>query len=172
MSHMLATVNPDAAAAIDHPPEAPDVGTWVVFKGRAGFSRMHRTEFPAMVLGGDADGLTLMVVMEPEDMMMEIKVPFQSHNQENFCWRWRKVVQSEKDHSLNGDTDRVNALAKRVTEIEEYLSEEDKLGADIDAVSARLTNIENVLASDEIEVIEKRLDALEGKVPPKAKKGK
>src|ERR1700690_2901543 len=81
MSMMLKTVNPEAAAAIDHPPIPPDVGTWVIFNGRAGFSRMHRTEFPALVLGSEAsDGtLTLMVVMEPEDMMMETRVPFQSH---------------------------------------------------------------------------------------------
>jgi len=180
LSHLLATVNQSAADAIDHPPEAPDVGTWVVFKGRAGFSRMHRTEFPAMVLGSQPnDGtLTLMVVMEPEDMMIEDRVPFQSHNQENFCWRWRKISPAEKDHALNGDTDRVNALAGRVTEIENYLAEEDALGDTISHLNGRLNSVESVLASDEIEVLEKRIAVLEseklllGEKPAQKKKGK
>jgi hypothetical protein len=177
MSHLLATVNPAAADAIDHPPEQPDIGTWVVFKGRAGFSRMHRTEFPAMVLGHQpADGtLTLYVVMEPEDVMMEDRVPFQSHNQEHFCWRWRKVSEGERANAMNGDINRLNDLAKRVSEIEDYLQQEDALGDTIGHINVRLNTVENVMASDEVEVLEKRVAALEGatKLPaPKPRKGK
>lgn len=159
MSHMLATVNPDAAAAIDNPPAPPDVGTWVVFKGRAGFSRMHRTEFAALVLGADpTDGsLTLMVVMEPEDMMMETRVPFQSHNQPHFCWRYRRPASGEGAAS---------DLADRVAKLEEILDGEDKLVEDFEQLNARMKTVESVLSSDEIEVLEARIAKLE------AKKGK
>lgn len=165
MSHLLSSVNPKAAAEIDNPPPAPDVGTWVVFKGRAGFSRMHRTEFPALVLGEHREGgLILMVVMEPEDMMMEDRVPFQSHNQDHYCWRYRRASEAE----IEGENVRLNALAKRLSAIEEQLSGEDALMEDVEQINARVKTIESVLASDEVEALEKRIAALEAK----AKKGK
>jgi hypothetical protein len=144
MGHLLASVNPDAAAAIDNPPAPPDIGTWVVMKGRAGFSRMHRTEFPALVLGHHPEdgSLTLMVVMEPEDMMMETRVPFQSHNQEYFCWRYRRGEDAAD-------------VAERIGAVEEFLRGEDKLGEIVEAIGKRLEAVESVLASDEIEQIEK-----------------
>jgi hypothetical protein len=176
---MLATSNPQAALEIDHPQESPDPGTWVVFKPRAGVSRMHRTEFPALVLGEHKEGgLILMVVLEPEDMMLEDRVPFQSHNQENFCWRWRKVSEAERANAMNGDVNRLNDLAKRVTEIEAYLDSEDKLGASVEQLGGRIEAVESVLASDEIEVIEKKMATLEANwdllkpMLAKAKKGK
>lgn len=145
MSHMLATVNPEAADAIDNPPAPPDVGTWVVFKGRAGFSRMQRTEFPALVLGVDrmgSGGLTLMVVMEPEDMMMEDRVPFRSHNQPDFYWRYRRIAAEEGTGGIE--------LMERIGKVEEYLDGEDLL-------LKRVDTIEQVLASDEIEILEKAI---------------
>lgn len=146
MGHMLRTVNPEAADAIDNPAAPPDVGTWVVFKGRAGFSRMRRTEFPALVLGSLEDGtVQLMVVMEPEDMMMEDRVPFRSHNQEAFYWR----------HVEKPDAEVINQ------------------GPDLTAIVTRLHDIEQVLMSDEMEALEKRIVALEKAAKPKAaKKGK
>lgn len=76
MSHLLASVNPEAAERItDAAAGAPDVGTMVVYMARAGMRRMGRTEFPAIVLGHDIDGfLELFVLMEPEDMIMESHV--------------------------------------------------------------------------------------------------
>lgn len=150
MGHMLKTVNPAAAEAIDNPPAPPDIGTWVVFKGRAGFSRMRRTEFPALVLGASPEdgSLSLMVVMEPEDMMMEDRVPFQSHNQEHFCWRWRRKSDAE-DLVPGSDGDLIKMLASRVA------------------------TIEQVLAGDDLEKLEKRIAVLEagGKKPGRPKKG-
>lgn len=162
MNTMLKTVNPEAAEAIDNPPPPPDVGTWVVFKGRAGFSRMHRTEFAALVLGSEpSDGtLTLMVVMEPEDMLMESRVPFQSHNQEYFCWRYRRASKGELD-AVAGD------LAERITRIEDQLAGDDALVEDLEQLNGRVKTVESVLSSDEVEVLEARVAALE-----KAKKGK
>lgn len=156
---MLATVNPEAAEAIDHPPAAPDIGTWVVFKGRDGFSRMHRTEFAALVLGSNPDGsLDLMVVMEPEDMMMETRVPFQSHNQPHFCWRW---VKGDDASGLYED------LMKRVELIETYLEGEDKLGEDVNKLSTRLDAVEGVLMGPEVDDLTKRIEALEAKATKK-----
>lgn len=154
VGHMLATVNPEAAAAIDNPPTPPDVGTWVVFVPRPGVSRMHRTEFGAMVMGHHDDGtLQLWVVLEPEDHMMETRVPFQSHNQA-FSWRYARGSTAD--------------LERRVAKLEEYLEGDDALVEDVEQLRGRVTTVENVMASDEIEVLEKRLDKLE-KAAKKAK---
>lgn len=163
MGHLLSTVNPKAAAEIDNPPAPPDVSTWVVFKPRAGVSRMHRTEFPAMVMGSYDDGtLSLLVVMEAEDMISEERVPFQSHNQDAFCWRHRRAGVGEAE------------LEPRIKEVEDFLRGEDKLGEVVEAMGKRIETVEGVLASDEMEMLEKRIAALEGgkKKPgrkPKAK---
>lgn len=142
MGHLLSTVNPAAADAIDNPPQLPDVGTIVVFKDRAGVTRMHRSEFPALVLGShDGQTLCLMVILEAEDFKMEDRVPFRSHNAENFYWRYRRKGTAEED----GESE----------------------------LTARVALIEQVLASDEIEALEKRIAALEGKKKPGRKpKGK
>lgn len=165
VGHYLQTTNPEAAAAIDHPPAPPDVGTIVVFKGRQGFSRMHRTEFPALVLGSFDDGtLELMVMMEPEDLMLESRVPFRSHNQDQFYWRWRRPNAAE-----GGEGD----LPIRIKAIEDFLAAEDKLGETIEAIGKRIETVEGVLASDEMEALERRIAALEGKKKPGRKpKGK
>lgn len=155
MSHMLRTVNPQAAEAIDNPPPLPDVSTMVVFIPRAGVTRMHRGEFPAIVLAGNIEQqtLTLLVMMEPEDMIEESNVPFQSHNQSAFCWRHQRGSAADLDH--------------RVAKLEEYLDGEDKLVEDVDAIGKRVEIVESVLASDEIETLEARVAKLE-----KAKKAK
>lgn len=160
MGHYLKTTNPEAADAIDNPPPPPDVSTWVVFLPRAGVTRMHRSEFPALVLGWYPDGtLSLLVVMEAEDMITEERVPFQSHNQSAFCWRYRRGAADD--------------LEPRITEIEDFLRGEDKVGEIVEAIGKRVETIEQVLASDEIEALEKRVAALEGKKKPGRKpKGK
>lgn len=155
LGHLLKTVNPKAAAEIDNPPPLPDISTMVVFKPRSDISRMHRTEFPAIVLGHRDDRtLILLVIMEPEDMIMEERVPFQSHNQESFCWRYRRAGESE------------GGIEPRVAEIEAFLRGEDKLGEIVDAIGKRVETVESVLASDEIEALEKRIVALESKKKP------
>lgn len=149
VGHMLATVNPEAAAAIDSPPAPPDVGTMVVFIPRPGFSRMGRTEFGAMVMGAHEDrSLMLLVWMEAEDVIMETRIPFQSHNQPH---SWRHVRGSAAD------------LEARVVKLEEYLAGDDKLVDDVEQLGARIVTVESVMASDEIEQLEKRIEKLEAK---------
>ena len=88
MSHLLASVNKEAAERIEDPTmDAPDIGTMVVYIPRNGVQRMGRREFPAIVLGHDEAGhLSLFVLMEPEDMMMEDHVRPQL-NDEGHSWR-------------------------------------------------------------------------------------
>lgn len=176
MGHLLASVNPEAADAIDHPPAPPDVGTWVVYRGRAGFSRMHRTEFAALVLGAHDDGsLTLMVVMEPEDMMMEIRVPFQSHNQPNFCWRYR--VKSKEE--MAAENSEFAALDQRVAALEAAIDGEDILVDKVEALEKQVWGDYNAtdksifshLAGFEDRLKEAGFGKKAGR-PPKAKKEK
>jgi hypothetical protein len=88
LSHLLASVNKEAAERIEDPAmDAPDIGTMVVYIPRAGIMRMGRREFPGIVLGHDEHGhLDLFVLMEPEDMMMEQHVRPQL-NDEGHAWR-------------------------------------------------------------------------------------
>lgn len=156
MSMMLRTINPDAADAIDNPPALPDVATMVVFIPRAGVTRMHRGEFPAIVMAGNIERqtLTLLVMMEAEDMIEETNVPFQSHHQTAFCWRYPRGTAADLD--------------RRIAKLEEYLDGDDKVVEDIVALDQRVTAVEGVLANDEIEQIEKRVAKLE-KAVKKAK---
>lgn len=83
---LLSTVNPEAAAAIGNIKKV-GVGNRVVYHARAGMMRQGRTEFPADVLKQHEDGsLDLYVIMEPEEIIMEQRVAFQSHNQPHHCW--------------------------------------------------------------------------------------
>lgn len=84
---MLATVNPEAAAAIGTIKKV-GIGNPVVYHARAGHMRDKRTSFPALVMRQhDEDGtLDLLVFMEREDFAFEQRVAFQSHNQPHHCW--------------------------------------------------------------------------------------
>ena len=75
MSHLLASVNKEAADAI-HPDPAPSrlpgVGELVVYHMRAGYARSGRTTFPAIVQGhGDRDTLMLTVIIDASDLADE-----------------------------------------------------------------------------------------------------
>lgn len=125
MGHMLSTVNEAAAEAIDNPPALPDIGTVVVYIPRAGMMRMGRREFPALVLSSNYEeqSLELLVMMEPEDMMMEQHVMFQSHNQPHHCWRHIRTEQA--DQRTEGENARLNALAARVVALEKQIWGDD-----------------------------------------------
>lgn len=116
MSHYLETMNEDAARAIDTPPELPDIGTIVVYVPRAGVMRMHRREFPAIVLAQNYEEQTLelFVMMEPEDMMLEQHVAFQSHNQPHHCWRYVR----KPDQESVAENSRMGAYGDRLSEVE------------------------------------------------------
>jgi hypothetical protein len=91
MSHLLSSVNPEAAERIENPAmDAPDIATMVVYRARRGIMRMGRTEFPAIVLGHDEEGwLELLVMMEPEDMMLEshVRPLVEGNTDQGHCWR-------------------------------------------------------------------------------------
>jgi hypothetical protein len=114
-------MNEEAAAAIDTPPELPDVGTMVVYIPRAGMQRMGRREFPAIVLAGNYEEQTLelMVMMEPEDMITESHVHFQSHNQNQHCWRYVRVNQGPQ--ATESELVRQNKMGERLARLEQAL---------------------------------------------------
>ena len=90
MSHLLATSNPAAAAAI-HPepqrPRLPGVGEMVVYHMRAGYARNGRTTFPAIVQGhGDRGTLMLTVVIDAGDLADESLVEERRVGTEFHCW--------------------------------------------------------------------------------------
>lgn len=84
---MLATVNPQAAAAIGKITKV-GIGNTVVYHARAGYMRDRRSSFPAVVLRQhEEDGsLDLLVFMEREDFATEERVTFRSHDQPHHCW--------------------------------------------------------------------------------------
>lgn len=106
VSHLLATMNKAAAERIEDPTmDAPDIGTMVVYKPRAGIMRMGRTEFPAIVLGHDEHGhLDLFVMMEPEDMMLEQRVRPQL-NDEGHSWRHVELDEPEDAAELRAQVE-------------------------------------------------------------------
>lgn len=87
MSMMLKSVNPEAAAAIGTITKV-GVGNMVVYHGRQGYVRQQRSSFPALVMRQyeDDGSLDLLVFMEPEDVIMESRIQFRSHNQPHHCW--------------------------------------------------------------------------------------
>lgn len=135
MGHLLSTMNEAAADAIDNPPALPDVGTIVVYIPRAGIMRMGRREFPALVLGSNHEEQTveLMVIMEPEDMMTEQHVHFQSHNQTQHCWRHVRTEQAQQ--RTEAELARLNAYGDRLLRLERQIWGDDYEPADISIFS-------------------------------------
>lgn len=130
MGHLLSTVNKAAAERIEDPTmDAPDIGTMVVYKPRAGIMRMGRTEFPAIVLGHDENGhLDLFVLMEPEDMMMEQHVRPQL-NDEGHSWRYPEAPPAPEEDRVEIEAIKsaYNDLEARVLEAERQNAELRKL---------------------------------------------
>lgn len=130
MGHLLSSVNKAAAERIEDPTmDAPDIGTMVVYKPRAGIMRMGRTEFPAIVLGHDQDGfLDLFVLMEPEDMMMESHVRPQL-NDEGHSWRYPDAPPAPEDdrREIEAIKQAYNEQNQTIVELEQKIAELRKL---------------------------------------------
>ena len=95
MNHLLSTVNPEAAAAIQPVPARqplPGVGETVVYTMRQGFARNGRTRFPALVMGEQGGRLLLTVVVDAGDMVDESLVDEAGPGCETHCWE--RVVPS------------------------------------------------------------------------------
>lgn len=89
--HLLSSVNPEAAEAIQPGPERrrlPDVGEIVRYQMRQGHGREGgRTIFPAFVQGhGERDTLMLTVVFDAGDMIDESLVSEIGPGNEFHCW--------------------------------------------------------------------------------------
>lgn len=130
MSHLLASVNKEAAERIEDPTmDAPDISTMVVYIPRNGVQRMGRREFPAIVLGHDQDGfLDLFVLMEPEDMMLESHVRPQL-NEEGHSWRYPELppVDEETEGRMSELASANKALSEEVEALRAQIAEVRKL---------------------------------------------
>lgn len=116
MSHLLETVNPEAADLIGNPAPPPGIGSPVVYVARAGFMRRMRTEFPAVVLAHREDGsVDLYVTMDMEDCMVEERVHFQSHSQPYHCW---KIIE---DQPAATDPTRLNRIRKDLDKLRQQV---------------------------------------------------
>lgn len=119
---LLSTVNPEAAAAIGNIKKV-GVGSRVVYHARAGMMRQGRTAFPADVLKQHEDGsLDLYVIMEPEEIIMEQRVAFQSHDQPHHCWSVVRDAPAErKDDASEGLLGQVPAMRDALNQVFERL---------------------------------------------------
>lgn len=153
MGHLLASVNPEATERIENPSfDAPDVGIVVVYRARKGVMRMGRTEFPALVLGHDEDGfLELLVMMEPEDMMLESHVrPWVEGNEDHgHCYRMPDSEIGDVDHRLEEAQDKVAALVLEIAELKETLEAQSAKLAAMGNLSGEIAAVKQlILGSD------------------------
>lgn len=83
MSVALATQNPDAHKRLSNPVLLPAVTTWVNYYFRPGEIRAGKQFVPALVLGRDEANnvLTLMVVIDHQDMITAERVPMRIGNE-------------------------------------------------------------------------------------------
>ncbi len=95
MSHLLASVNREAAERIQPEPERsrlPVVGEMVVYYMRAGHGRNGKTFFPAIVQGhGERGTLALTVIIDAGDLCDESLVEERKVGTEFHCWERPEV---------------------------------------------------------------------------------
>lgn len=96
MSHLLRSVNPEAADAIQPGPERqplPDVGDVVKYHMRQGHGRNGRTIFPALVQGhGPNDTLMITVIVDAGDLVDEQHVAEIGVGQQFHVWEHPAAV--------------------------------------------------------------------------------
>jgi hypothetical protein len=87
MAHMLASSNPEAAAAMNGDFPKVTIGLPVKYISRQGAMRAGRTEFFASVMKQNDDGtVDLLVMMEPEDFVEERHVQRFGEQYHTHCW--------------------------------------------------------------------------------------
>lgn len=100
MSHLLKSINPDAALNIQpDPPKArkPGVGDIVVYNMRRGHARQGRTRFPAIVQeappnAGVVRGIALTVIMEAGELINQTLVEQAGvGGDEGHTWEWPEM---------------------------------------------------------------------------------
>lgn len=155
MSHLLASVNPAAAAEIrpaDPSPNLPDVGDIVVYTMRPGHGRMGRNRFAALVQGrGERGTLNLTVVIDAGDLIDEQFVSPAGPGQEAHCWEW-----PDDSRRADGFRGTVASLHQRIGDLEgEVKSLRDCVLGDFDMPKISIIAI--------MQDFENRLRALAGK---------
>jgi hypothetical protein len=166
MSHLLSTVNPEAADAIQPAPARqplPGVGETVVYTMRPGYARSGRTRFPAVVMGGDRGVLDLLVMIDAGDMNDEQMVPEAGPGQEFHCWE--RVAPT----AVPGIHGTVAALHERIGKLEdEFKAIRDTVLGDFEPPAVSIIHI--------MQDFENRLRALKQAAAPaaapKAKRGR
>lgn len=122
MSHLLASVNPEASAAIkpaEPLPAVPRVGHLVIYTMRPGFGRQGRTRFNALVQDSNDRGqLSLLVMIDANDFIDEQFVEPAGPGHEHHCWEW-----PDDSRSANGFRGTIAALHQRAGELEENLAD-------------------------------------------------
>jgi len=116
LAHLLATSNPEAAAAIQpiQPRQPlPGVGETVIYTMRPGHGRSGRTRFPALVMGEQGGRLLLTVIIDAGDMIDESLVEEAGPGAEFHCWE--RVAPT----SVPGIHGTVAALHERLGDLEE-----------------------------------------------------
>lgn len=97
MSHLLATVNPEAADPTA-PPDLPEMGEMVIYRVRPGEGRRGRAEFPALVLYQNnvrgRTGLDLLVCYDANDVILMDSVQMMDEFHDSSCWRLREEHES------------------------------------------------------------------------------
>lgn len=87
MGHLLASSNPEAAAAMNGDFPKVQVGLPVKYISRQGAMRAGRAEFFATVMKQNDDGtVDLLVMMEPEDFVEERHVQRFGEQYHTHCW--------------------------------------------------------------------------------------
>lgn len=170
MSHLLASINPDAAEQIqpDAPrPALPDVGHIVVYHMRRGFGRQGRTKFPAVVQAqGDRGTLSLTVIIDANDFIDEQFVePIGPGKDDGNCWEW-----PDDSRNASGFRGTIAALHQRIGELEgDITAMKDCVLGEFDVPKVSIIAI--------MQDFENRLRAQAGQAAPvpravKAKKGR
>lgn len=147
MSHLLATVNPEAAARFDSdgpPAGTPGTGDIVVFRPRAGERRQGRTEFPAMVMLAHRDGtLDLLVIMDAGDQWTRERVKRATDAEPTNCWVLRdsvREVEPFEPSRLNGMTRDLATLKEQI--FGEFAEPPQPVMAYLDDFDKRLKKLE------------------------------
>jgi hypothetical protein len=170
MSHLLSTVNPEAAdniRPITPRQPLPGVGETVVYTMRPGFSRAGRSRFPALVMGEQGGKLLLTVIVDAGDMVDESLVEEAGPGHEFHCW---ERVQPTAVPGIHGT---VAALHERVGELEEENRKmRDIILGDYDIPPIALFEIFAKI-EQRVQEVEKYLAPLKGLADkPAKKKGK
>lgn len=117
MSHLLATINPEAADPVA-PPDLPEMGEMVIYRVRPGEGRRGKSEFPALVLGANnirgRTGLDILVCYDANDVIMMDSVQMMDDFHDSSCWRLRGEHESNIRVELARLREEIAALRRAV----------------------------------------------------------